>query len=143
MNMKRAIAETNFRLGRKAEGERLFEEITEEYPFWSWGWIGWSDMYWLFAQEDDKNSDKAIALLQRALQENELDERHEVQQRLKDLYLDLGMKAEAGAIKIKPKKHKPVKQAKEKQTPVKVTKVGRNEPCPCNSGKKYKKCCAE
>ena len=22
-----------------------------------------------------------------------------------------------------------------------VTKVGRNEPCPCGSGKKYKKCC--
>lgn len=21
------------------------------------------------------------------------------------------------------------------------TKIGRNEPCPCNSGKKYKKCC--
>lgn len=26
-------------------------------------------------------------------------------------------------------------------TPVRVTKVGRNDPCPCGSGKKYKKCC--
>ena len=25
--------------------------------------------------------------------------------------------------------------------PVRRTKVGRNEPCPCGSGKKYKKCC--
>ncbi len=25
--------------------------------------------------------------------------------------------------------------------PVAVTKPGRNEPCPCGSGKKYKKCC--
>jgi uncharacterized protein YecA (UPF0149 family) len=24
---------------------------------------------------------------------------------------------------------------------VKGAKVGRNEPCPCGSGKKYKKCC--
>jgi SEC-C motif-containing protein len=24
---------------------------------------------------------------------------------------------------------------------VRVTKIGRNEPCPCGSGKKYKKCC--
>ncbi len=24
---------------------------------------------------------------------------------------------------------------------VKEKKVGRNEPCPCGSGKKYKKCC--
>jgi len=22
-----------------------------------------------------------------------------------------------------------------------VTKIGRNEPCPCGSGRKYKKCC--
>lgn len=26
--------------------------------------------------------------------------------------------------------------------PVKAAKVGRNEPCPCGSGKKYKKCCS-
>ncbi len=24
-----------------------------------------------------------------------------------------------------------------------MTKVGRNDPCPCGSGKKYKKCCEE
>lgn len=29
------------------------------------------------------------------------------------------------------------------QPGVKVTKVGRNEPCPCGSGKKYKKCCGK
>ena len=28
-----------------------------------------------------------------------------------------------------------------KQTVVKKGKVGRNDPCPCGSGKKYKKCC--
>lgn len=27
------------------------------------------------------------------------------------------------------------------QTPLELPKVGRNEPCPCGSGKKYKKCC--
>jgi SWIM/SEC-C metal-binding protein len=25
--------------------------------------------------------------------------------------------------------------------PLYVTKIGRNEPCPCGSGQKYKKCC--
>lgn len=30
-----------------------------------------------------------------------------------------------------------------KQTPIRATtKIGRNDPCPCGSGKKYKKCCA-
>lgn len=27
------------------------------------------------------------------------------------------------------------------QQPVRSAKIGRNEPCPCGSGKKYKKCC--
>ncbi len=31
--------------------------------------------------------------------------------------------------------------AKKKAQPVRVTKVGRNDPCPCGSGLKYKKCC--
>jgi uncharacterized protein YecA (UPF0149 family) len=26
-------------------------------------------------------------------------------------------------------------------TPVRNAKVGRNDPCPCGSGKKFKKCC--
>lgn len=26
-------------------------------------------------------------------------------------------------------------------TPIRSAKIGRNDPCPCNSGKKYKKCC--
>lgn len=32
-------------------------------------------------------------------------------------------------------------QEEEKQQPIKTKKIGRNEPCPCGSGKKYKKCC--
>lgn len=30
-----------------------------------------------------------------------------------------------------------------KRTPKKVSKVGRNDPCPCGSGKKYKNCCGK
>ena len=30
-----------------------------------------------------------------------------------------------------------------KQSPKKVEKIGRNEPCPCGSGKKYKQCCGK
>ena len=30
-----------------------------------------------------------------------------------------------------------------KQTPKRVKKVGRNEMCPCGSGKKYKQCCGK
>ena len=30
-----------------------------------------------------------------------------------------------------------------KQTPKKVSKIGRNDMCPCGSGKKYKQCCGK
>lgn len=30
-----------------------------------------------------------------------------------------------------------------KKKPTKVIKIGRNDPCPCGSGKKYKKCCGK
>ena len=32
---------------------------------------------------------------------------------------------------------------KAKQTPIKKQKIGRNDPCPCGSGKKYKQCCGK
>jgi len=37
----------------------------------------------------------------------------------------------------------PQAQQKVKQIKLKTPKVGRNEPCPCGSGKKYKKCCGK
>ena len=33
------------------------------------------------------------------------------------------------------------REAKKANTVIKGKKVGRNDPCPCGSGKKYKKCC--
>ena len=34
-----------------------------------------------------------------------------------------------------------LKEIAEIQAATKPKKVGRNDPCPCGSGKKYKKCC--
>ena len=34
-------------------------------------------------------------------------------------------------------------EAKKANTVVKGPKIGRNDPCPCGSGKKYKKCCGK
>jgi len=33
--------------------------------------------------------------------------------------------------------------AKRKEAATMGNKVGRNDPCPCGSGKKYKKCCGQ
>lgn len=41
-------------------------------------------------------------------------------------------------------KKKEIKKAyNSSKTVVKEEKIGRNEPCPCGSGKKYKKCCGQ
>ncbi|MBO5312724.1 MAG: preprotein translocase subunit SecA [Clostridia bacterium] len=45
---------------------------------------------------------------------------------------------EEGFMKFGASKPKQVRQT---QQPIRVDKIGRNEPCPCGSGKKYKKCC--
>ncbi|HKK83017.1 MAG TPA: SEC-C metal-binding domain-containing protein [Atribacterota bacterium] len=42
---------------------------------------------------------------------------------------------------LKPLPDKPFVYTGGEQTVVKKKKIGRNDPCPCGSGKKYKKCC--
>jgi len=44
-------------------------------------------------------------------------------------------------MKTKTKLSKSQPLFKIKHKPLKSTKIGRNEMCPCNSGLKYKKCC--
>jgi uncharacterized protein YecA (UPF0149 family) len=45
---------------------------------------------------------------------------------------------------LSPEKRKDLfKKQKSSGTIVKGDKIGRNDPCPCGSGKKYKKCCGK
>lgn len=141
LNMKRAIAESYFELGQEDEGETLFKEITAKFPTWGWGWIGWSDQYWIFAKEKNKNSEKAIHILQQALDIEGLEDRFDVLDRLSDIYTDLGMTKEAKSIK--EQSFEEVSPLPQTSVSVKRSKIGRNEPCPCGSGLKYKKCCGK
>jgi len=45
------------------------------------------------------------------------------------------------AILPEEKRHEIYMKCKKRNTVVNDHKVGRNDPCPCGSGKKYKKCC--
>lgn len=51
------------------------------------------------------------------------------------------------SIELEPKKPEDINDLELLLNPTKTViaekKIGRNEPCPCGSGKKYKKCCAE
>ena len=57
---------------------------------------------------------------------------HEQQADLEYKHEDAGALSSGGETELKPEPMKPFKRE--------VQKVGRNEPCPCGSGKKYKQC---
>ena len=61
-------------------------------------------------------------------------DRRDMLERLADVCEEQGRKGEATELR---------KEAKRSVAVPRVTKqkIGRNEPCPCGSGKKFKKCC--
>lgn len=137
-NARRAIAETYFLLGNKDKGEELFESFLKEDPKWGWGWIGWSDQYWL-GKKEYADYIRGEEILLSALSIDGLRDRDDVEERLLDLYYDCGEDEKFKALEQRIK-------LKEEQRPSNpnqavIEKVGRNNPCPCGSGKKYKKCC--
>ena len=147
LNMRRAIAESYFALGQVEEGEALFQHDLAEFPTWGWGWIGWSDQYWIMAEEARKDSDRAIGILQQGLKVKGLEDRYDVLERLFDNYADLDRLEEASAVKrqmtdcLKAERMSTSTSPSPTAVPAVRAKIGRNDPCPCGSGFKYKKCC--
>ncbi|MGH4050178.1 MAG: hypothetical protein ACREVX_02310 [Clostridium sp.] len=86
-NAKRAIAETHFYLGNIKKSEELFGKYLLENPGWGWGWIGWSDQYWL-NRTIEPDFSKGEELLLKALNVSNLADRDAVVGRLLNLYSD-------------------------------------------------------
>ncbi len=143
-NMKRAVAESYIDIGRQEEGDTLFEGYLQEDPEWGWGWIGWSDCYWIFPVSPHINYEKAEAILKKALTVPGLRDREDVMERLLQFYDETDRKEEADEIERQLKaliKSKP--SGKNNIPAASSVKTGRNDPCPCGSGKKYKKFCGK
>jgi preprotein translocase subunit SecA len=102
-------------------------------PRWGWGWIGWSDGYGI-TRTKFKDWQRAEQILREGLAVDRVRDRRDLLERLADVCEEQGRKAEAIELR---------KQAKRGVAATTVTKqkIGRNEPCPCGSGKKFKKCC--
>lgn len=69
------------------------------------------------------------------------DEREAVLERLVPLLRELGRKEEAEKLIIDASRRTYVPNPPVFPETQRAPKTGRNEPCPCGSGKKYKKCC--
>ncbi|MEN3005242.1 MAG: SEC-C metal-binding domain-containing protein [Dehalobacterium formicoaceticum] len=135
-NTRRAIAESHYALGNKIECDRLFQMWLANDPAWGWGYIGWSACYQFGINNIGPDYRKAEEIISIALSQKNLRDRDDVVDRAIDIYTSLGNDQKAAELK---KELKTVSR----NTPVSVIKIGRNDPCPCGSGKKYKKCCGK
>jgi len=138
-NTRRGMADGYFEYGETAKAEELYKGWLDEDPDWGYGYIGWSDNYCFGPKE--KQYEKAEEILLTGYGREGLRDKGDLVDRLVDLYEDMGKPDKAKEYKAVSTKLHRAEAQKHKPTPVKVVKVGRNEPCPCGSGKKYKKCC--
>ena len=80
----RAEAESYWRLGEIETAEIKLEALIQENPDWAWGYIEWSDQYWIF-RDSPKNYARGEAILKRALARRQLEDREHVRDRLEKL----------------------------------------------------------
>ncbi|MFC1960194.1 SEC-C metal-binding domain-containing protein [Chloroflexota bacterium] len=157
VNFMRAEGEALWNLGRHEEADIVYERLIERLPDEGWGYIGWSDSYWLW-RDSSTDYQKAEGILLRGLARPDLQDRTDVLERLHDLYLQWDKLEQAEAIGeqldqlLKPKRSILAKQLRtmlsDKSSPstadmkpaTPIKKLGRNERCWCGSGKKYKHC---
>jgi hypothetical protein len=181
-NFKTGLAQSHFELGEREAGDRLFRRWLDERPQWSSGWIAWSDCYWTFAAEGNKDAAKAEKLLKEGLAAPGIEDPRFMLERLAGIYDETGRTEEAETVRAQIKRlPSPQETASSTRTAVsqvpqdadsrsqelpvgrsldweksplaanraptdplsRAARVGRNEPCPCGSGKKYKKCCGK
>jgi tetratricopeptide (TPR) repeat protein len=93
-NMKRAFGDSHFQLGDIKTAESLYEEWLKQDPEWGWGWIGYSDCYWLY-REENKDFEKAEEILKRGLDVPQVESREDMIDRLVDLYEETDRPGEA------------------------------------------------
>lgn len=147
VNMLRAQGEALWRLGRRPEAEATYAALVERLPDEGWGYIGWSDQYWLFRLEKTPAEyEPGEAILKRALTRPRLRDREHVLERLGDLYSEWDKPTEHARVAAELAKLRRAQTGQRSAPVVRVPapgsqgKLGRNEPCWCGSGRKYKHC---
>ncbi|HML25295.1 MAG TPA: SEC-C metal-binding domain-containing protein [Methanomethylovorans sp.] len=143
-NSKRAIADSYFALGDTEECDKLYSQWLNEDPAWGWGYIGWADCYGFGTKKIKPYLNKAEEIIRRAVEKKDVHDRIDVLMRAIEIYSELKQTEKADELKKEMKQlEKLPKRAPIVNAPFKTVKVGRNDPCPCGSGKKYKKCCGK
>jgi tetratricopeptide (TPR) repeat protein len=137
-NPRMNVAESLAALNRYDEAESLLSGWLEEDPLWTFGWTCWANIFL-----DNGKKEKAQEIIERGMTTIESStEPVDVElfyQNAEAIYRRLG--ATERADYCARKNQEQLSKANPKQIPIISSKVGSNDPCPCGSGKKYKKCC--
>jgi uncharacterized protein YchJ len=141
-NTRIGLAEAHYEIGDESGGEQLFKEWVEEDADCGWAYCGWSDCCRL--DRSVAGNEKAEKILLAGYERSCLRDSEYVIERLITLYEEMGKSQkikEFKKIQAELQRALPEVGKISKPVPAKSEKVGRNAPCPCGSGKKYKKCC--
>jgi tetratricopeptide (TPR) repeat protein len=85
-NIRVSLADSYYRMGKVEKADSLFREWLSVEPDWGWGWIGWSDSYWLWEVPGlNRDFHKAKRILKEGLSVPNVSDRNHLEQRLKDL----------------------------------------------------------
>ena len=130
--------------GREAEAREQLDRNLKLFVRDLWVQIKAGDSYaalkdWPAAEERYR--------LAKAMSDAE-DDRSAILERMIRLFRDAGRNAEADALEAEEQKRLDAQRRREQEARARWTpvvhqgpKIGRNDPCPCGSGKKNKKCC--
>lgn len=138
-NPRLNIAEGLAALDRYDEAESILSGWLEEDPLWTGGWTCRANI-----MLDKGKGEKAYEIIERGMATIESSDKN-IDLRLfygnaEAVYRRLGKADRADYCAGKDREMS--SKAKPKQMDITSTpKAGRNDPCPCGSGKKYKKCC--
>lgn len=122
--------------GKREEAIKQVEENLKRFPNDVWVMINAGDAYYSLG---DKKAEEFFLRGYEMAGDNKYDKARALE-RLIDFYRWQGMEEKVRASEEEYRRLTAPRPPKTGQV-VKSKKIGRNDPCPCGSGKKYKKCC--
>lgn len=147
-NARRDIADAYEYMGNLEKCYQLYDQYLRDDPMWGWAWIGY---YRILHNHNDERFEQVLDKLYTDIKAG-------VEYRdIKDLYRELGDEYEELGNEERTRFFRELEEAENEKhhsqsvsewlkmpTPVlNGTKIYPNDPCPCGSGKKYKKCCGK
>jgi tetratricopeptide (TPR) repeat protein len=88
-NVRSVLAETYYQLGEKDKADSLYEKWLKDEPDWGWGWMAWSDCYWLWRHVDlEQNFEKAEQILRKGISVKNVSAKEHLEERLNRLLND-------------------------------------------------------